>query len=365
MDLHRQAGLRNDTLLRALACQPTEYTPVWLMRQAGRYLPEYNAARERAGSFLRLAKTPALAAEVTLQPLERFALDAAILFSDILLLPDAMGLGLAFSEGEGPRFERPLRDEAAIRKLAAPDPSAELGYVLDAVREVRRALADRVPLIGFCGSPFTLACYMVEGAGSDDWRTLKAMRYARPELLHRILEVNARAVTDTLNAQIEAGAQAVMIFDTWGGILSYEDYEKFSLSYCRRIFERLSKQREGSRVPSILFTKGASPWLAAMMKSGCDALGLDWTADAREARRLAAGKIALQGNLDPSALFAPQKSLREAARSVLDAFGAAPGHVFNLGHGIAAQTPVDAVLALVDEVRTYSRSRRSRIAANP
>ena len=355
--------MKNDTLLRALACQPTDYTPVWLMRQAGRYLPEYNATRSKAGSFLKLAKTPALATEVTLQPLERFPLDAAILFSDILTIPDAMGLGLAFSEGEGPRFERPLRDEAAIRKLAAPDPSAELGYVLDAVREVRRALAGRVPLIGFSGSPFTLACYMVEGAGSDDWRMLKTMLYARPDLLHRILEVNARAVTDYLNAQIEAGAQAVMVFDTWGGILAYEDYEKFSLSYCRKIFENLLKQREGARVPSILFTKGGGPWLAAMMKSGCDAIGLDWTADVREARRIAAGKVALQGNLDPSALFAPPKSVREAARRVLDAFGAAPGHVFNLGHGLAPQTPVDAVAALVDEVRTYSQTRRAKIAA--
>jgi uroporphyrinogen decarboxylase len=354
--------LKNDTLLRALACQPTDYTPVWLMRQAGRYLPEYNATRSKAGSFLKLAKTPDLATEVTLQPLERFPLDAAILFSDILTIPDAMGLGLAFSEGEGPRFERPLRDEAAIRKLAAPDPSAELGYVLDAVRDVRRALAGRVPLIGFSGSPFTLACYMVEGAGSDDWRTLKTMLYARPDLLHRILEVNARAATDYLNAQIEAGAQAVMIFDTWGGMLSHEDYEKFSLAYCRKIFESLLKQREGVRVPSILFTKGGGPWLAAMMQSGCDAIGLDWTADPREARRIAAGKIALQGNLDPSALFAPPKSVREAARRVLDAFGAAPGHVFNLGHGVAPQTPVDAVAALVDEVRTYSRMRRAKIA---
>src|SRR5439155_521877 len=255
-------------------------------RRPGRYLPESNATRARAGSFLKLVRTPALATEVTLQPLERFPLDAAILFSDILTVPDAMGLGLAFSEGEGPRFERPLRDEAAIRKLAAPDPSAELGYVLDAVREARRALAGRVPLIGFSGSPFTLACYMVEGAGSDDWRTLKTMLHARPELLHRILEVNARAVTDYPNAQIETGAQAVMIFDTWGGILSHEDYERFSLSYCRKIFEKLLRQREGSRVPSILFTKGGSPWLAAMMKSGCDAVGLDWSADAREARRV-------------------------------------------------------------------------------
>ena len=353
----RKARLKNDTLLRALLCEPTDYTPVWLMRQAGRYLPEYNATRARAGSFLKLAKTPALAAEVTLQPLERFPLDGAILFSDILTVPDAMGLGLAFAEGEGPRFERPLRDEAAINRLSAPDPSAELRYVLDAVREIRRALAGRVPLIGFSGSPFTLACYMVEGAGSDDWRTLKAMRHARPELLHRVLEVNTRAVTDYLNAQIEAGAQAVMIFDTWGGILAHEDYQPFSLAYSEQILAKLKKQKDGARVPSILFTKGGNPWLGAIMQSGCDAVGIDWTTDPREARRLAAGRTAVQGNLDPAALFAPAPSVRAAVRRTLDAFGAAPGHVFNLGHGILPQTPVDSVAALVDEVRAYSRRR--------
>jgi len=352
--------LKNDTLLRALACQPTEYTPVWLMRQAGRYLPEYNATRSRAGSFLALARSPALATEVTLQPLERFPLDAAIIFSDILTVPDAMGLGLAFTEGEGPRFERPLRDEGAIRALAAPDPAVELRYVLDAVRETSRALAGRVPLIGFSGSPFTLACYMVEGAGSDDWRVLKTMRHARPELLHRILEVNARAVTDYLNAQIEAGAQAVMVFDTWGGILAHQDYEVFSLGYIRKIFEKLTRERGGQRVPSILFTKGGNPWLAAMMASGTDAVGLDWTTDPREARRIAAGRIALQGNLDPAVLFAPADRVRDAARKVIDSFGVAPGHVFNLGHGIQAGTPVDSVSALVDEVRTYSRGLRAK-----
>src|SRR2546422_5034448 len=356
--------LQNDTLIRALARQPTPYTPVWLMRQAGRYLPEYNDARRRAGSFLALCKTPSLATEVTLQPLERFRLDAAILFSDILTIPDAMGLGLYFADGEGPRLERPLRDEASIARLAVPDPAEDLRYVGDAVAEIRRALAGRVPLIGFAGSPYTLACYMVEGGASEDWRTLKTMLHARPELLHRILEVNARAVTDYLNAQIEAGAQAVMIFSTWGGVLSHEDYERFSLSYCRRIFEKLLRQREGSRVPSILFTKGGSPWLAAMMKSGCDAVGLDWSADAREARRVAAGKDAPQGNLDPVALFAPQRSVGGAARRVLDAFRPTAGQQFNLGHGIAPQTPVDAVSALIDEVRTYSRSRRSRVAAD-
>jgi uroporphyrinogen decarboxylase len=350
----------NDTFLRALACQPTEYTPIWLMRQAGRYLPEYNATRVRAGSFLTLAKTPALAAEVTLQPLERFPLDAAIVFSDILTVPDAMGLGLAFTEGEGPRFERPLRDEAAIRNLAVPDPATELRYVLDAVRESRRALAGRVPLIGFAGSPFTLACYMVEGAGSDDWRTLKTMLYARPDLLHRILEVNARAVADYLNAQIEAGADALMLFDTWGGILAHEDYETFSLAYSRRIFASLKK-----KTPSILFTKGGSPWLGAMMKSGCAAVGLDWTSDARAARRLAAGRVALQGNLDPAALFAPAERVREAARKVLDSFGTAPGHVFNLGHGIHPRTPVESVSALIEEVRAYSRRQRTKAMAKP
>ena len=356
--------MKNDTLLRALAREPTEYTPVWLMRQAGRYLPEYNVTRTRAGSFLALAKSPALATEVTLQPLERFPLDAAILFSDILTVPDAMGLGLYFAEGEGPRFERPLRDEAAIRALAAPDPAAKLGYVLDAVREIRRALAGRVPLIGFSGSPFTLACYMVEGSGSDDWRNLKTMLYSRPELLHRILEINARAVTDYLNAQIEAGAQAVMIFDTWGGQLAHADYETFSLAYARRVIGGLKKESEGRRVPSILFTKGGGGWLEAMAASGCDAVGLDWTADARAARRSVGARVALQGNLDPATLFAPPERVRAEARRVLDAFGAAPGHVFNLGHGIAPQTPVESVAALVDEVRAYSRKMRTAPQTN-
>jgi uroporphyrinogen decarboxylase len=355
---HSKAGLKNDTLLRALAGQPTPYTPIWLMRQAGRYLPEYNATRARAGSFLKLAKTPALAAEVTLQPLERFPLDAAIVFSDILTIPDAMGLGLGFAEGEGPRFERPLRDEKEILRLAAPDLAA-LEYVFAAIRESRRAIAGRVPLIGFAGSPFTLACYMVEGGGSDDWRALKSMLYARPELLHRILEVNARAVTDYLKAQIDAGADAVMVFDTWGGILAHDEYERFSLKYSRAIF------REVKNAPTILFTKGGSPWLPAMMASGCSAVGLDWTADARAARELAAGRVALQGNLDPAALFAPPERVREAARKVLDSFGAAPGHVFNLGHGIQPRTPVESVAALIDEVKAYSRQQRPKTTAGP
>jgi len=349
--------LKNDTLLRALARQPTEHTPIWLMRQAGRYLPEYNATRAKAGSFLTLAKTPALATEVTLQPLERFPLDAAILFSDILTIPDAMGLGLHFAEGEGPRFERPLRDERDIAKLAAPDPATELRYVMDAVREIRRQLRDRMPLIGFSGSPFTLACYMIEGSGSDDWRTLKTMRHSRPDLLHRILEVNARAVREYLAAQVEAGVDVCMIFDTWGGTLAHDDYETFSLAYVRPILKAL-------RVPTIFFTKGGNPWLREMMESGASAIGLDWTTDPRAARKLAAGRVALQGNLDPVTLFAPEKAVRAAARIVLDAFGPEPGHIFNLGHGIVPKTPIDAVAALVDEVCAYSNQRsKNRPAA--
>ncbi len=346
--------MSNDTLLKALARQPTAYTPIWLMRQAGRYLPEYNATRAKAGSFLKLAKTPALCCEVALQPLERYRLDAAILFSDILTVPDAMGLGLYFAEGEGPRFERPLRDEAAIARLAAPDPAAELGYVLEAVRQTRRALDGRVPLIGFSGSPYTLACYMIEGSGSDDWARVKQMRRARPDLLHRILEVNALAVADYLNAQVDAGAQVVMLFDTWGGSLGGSDYETFSLAYMRKVLASLRP------VPSILFTKDGGAWLESMAASGCSAVGLDWTVDPREARRRVGDKVALQGNLDPAVLLQPDETVRAEARRVLDAFGSAPGHVFNLGHGITPQARPDAVAALVDEVRAYSSEIRAR-----
>jgi uroporphyrinogen decarboxylase len=356
MGLHREpARLTNDLLLRALRREATERTPVWLMRQAGRYLPEYNATRAKAGSFLALAKTPALATEVTLQPLERFPLDAAILFSDILTIPDAMGLGLYFAEGEGPRFERPLRDENAIAALREPDLNA-LKYVMDAVREIKRALAGRVPLIGFSGSPFTLACYMLEGSGSDDWRRVKALRHSRPELLHRVLEVNARSVTAYLKAQVEAGIDVAMIFDTWGGTLAHADFEPFSLAYMKSIVQAL-------RVPTIVFTKGAAPWLPELMDCGASAIGLDWTIDARRARELARGRVALQGNLDPAALFASEKAVRTAVRAVLDQFGAAPGHVFNLGHGILQKTPVDSVAALVDEVRTYSTARAKNNSA--
>jgi uroporphyrinogen decarboxylase len=351
--------LTNDTFLRALAREETTHTPVWLMRQAGRYLPEYNATRKKAGSFLALAKNPAYATEVTLQPLDRFPLDAAILFSDILTVPDAMGLGLYFAEGEGPRFERPLRDEAAIRALQVPDPGGELRYVTDAVREIRKALAGRVPLIGFSGSPYTLACYMVEGGGSDDYRTLKSMLYGRPDLLHHILDVNARAVTAYLNAQIEAGAQAVMIFDTWGGNLTSAGYEEFSLAYSRKVIAGLTKAHEGRRVPSILFTKGGGQWLEAMAASGCDALGIDWSTNLQAAHARVGSQVALQGNLDPAVLFAPPERVRSEARRVLDAFGSGPGHVFNLGHGISQFTPPESVAALVDEVHTYSIKLRT------
>jgi uroporphyrinogen decarboxylase len=349
------AKLKNDTLIRALLRQPTEYTPVWLMRQAGRYLPEYNQTRSRAGSFLGLCKNPGYATEVTLQPLARFELDAAILFSDILTVPDAMGLGLYFADGEGPKFERPLRDEWAIRDLAVPDPGAELRYVLDAVSEIRRALGGSVPLIGFSGSPYTLACYMVEGGASDDFRTVKAMLYARPDLLHRILEVNAQAVTQYLNAQIEAGAQAVMIFDTWGGNLSHAAYREFSLAYMQRIIAGLKREHAGARIPAVVFTKGCGNWLEDIAATGCDAVGLDWSVDIAQARARIGARVALQGNLDPAVLFAPAEVVQRETEKILAAFGHGSGHVFNLGHGISQYTPADAVKILVDCVHQSSR----------
>jgi uroporphyrinogen decarboxylase len=351
------ARLENDTLIRALLRQPTPYTPIWLMRQAGRYLPEYNATRARAGDFLTLCKTPALATEVTLQPLERFPLDAAILFSDILTIPDAMGLGLAFADGEGPRFARPVRDEAAVGRLAAPRPEAELRYVLDAVREIRRALRGRVPLIGFAGSPFTLACYMVEGGSSADFGTIKAMLYRRPDLLHRLLEVNARAVADYLNAQIEAGVQAVMLFDTWGGTLAHAAYLEFSLAYIRRVVGSLAREAAGERVPSIVFTKGGGPWLESIAACGCDAVAVDWTVSLADARRRVGDRVALQGNLDPLVLLADPAAVRREAQRTLADFGPGPGHVFNLGHGIAPATPPEHVALLVESIHAASRTK--------
>ncbi len=348
------ARLENDTFLRALRREPTPYTPIWLMRQAGRYLPEYNATRARAGSFLALCKSPAAATEVTLQPLERFPLDAAILFSDILTVPDAMGLGLYFAEGEGPRFERTAADEASIARLAPPDPNLELAYVMDAVREIRRALAGRVPLIGFSGSPFTLACYMIEGGASEDFRTVKRLIYARPDLAHKLLAVNARAVADYLNAQIEAGAQAVMMFDTWGGTLAHDAYLEYSLAYMRRVVASLTRSRDDAHVPSIVFTKGGGQWLEAIAGIGCDAVGLDWTASLAAARRRVGDRVALQGNLDPLVLLTTPEAVRREAGRVLADYGPGAGHVFNLGHGIVPQTPPENVAALVDAVREAS-----------
>ncbi len=349
----------NDTFLRALFKEPTEYTPVWLMRQAGRYLPEYCETRRRAGSFLQLCKSPAMACEVTLQPLTRYNLDAAILFSDILTVPDAMGLGLYFTDGEGPRFERPLREEWAIRDLTAPDPWDHLRYVMDAVAEIRRALNNTVPLIGFSGSPYTLACYMVEGGASSDYRRIKGMLYDRPDLLHRILSVTADAVSAYLNAQIESGAQAVMIFDSWGGSLSAAAYQEFSLPYLQRIVGSLIRKQAGEYVPSIVFTKGGGLWLESIADIGCNAIGLDWMIDIGEARRRVGHQVALQGNLDPGVLFASPARVAAEARRVLDSYGSYnTGHVFNLGHGIAQFTPPENVTALVDAVHTHSRLLR-------
>ena len=350
----------NDTFLRALLREPVDYTPVWLMRQAGRYLPEYNETRRRAGSFLNLCKNPQLACEVTLQPLARFDLDAAILFSDILTVPDAMGLGLYFAEGEGPKFERPLRDEWEIRDLTAPDPDVHLRYVMDAVAEIRRALNNSVPLIGFSGSPWTLACYMVEGGASADYRTVKTMLYDRPDLLHHILEVTTAAVIDYLNAQIESGAQAVMIFDSWGGVLSHAAYREFSLGYMQRILASLKRTHGSQRVPNIVFTKGGGQWLEAIADIGCDAIGLDWTTDLGEARQRVGKRVALQGNLDPMALFASPDKVEIEARRVLDSFGADTGHVFNLGHGISQFTPPENVSVLINAVHNHSRRTPAR-----
>jgi len=347
--------LKNDRLLRALLREPVDATPVWIMRQAGRYLPEYRETRARAGSFKTLCTTPELACEVTLQPLRRFALDAAIVFSDILTIPDAMGLGLTFVDGEGPRFERPLRTEADIAKLAVPDPETELRYVLDTLRLVRRELDGKVPLIGFAGSPWTLATYMVEGAGSREFARIKTMVYDQPALAHRLLDVLARSVALYLNAQIAAGAQAVMIFDTWGGVLTARDYRSFSLDYMTQVVRMLTREHEGRRVPVILFTKNGGQWLEAMADTGADALGLDWTIDIARARSRVGARVALQGNMDPAMLHASVDRIRTETESILAAFGRGSGHVFNLGHGITPDVNPEKVAALVDAVHEVSR----------
>ncbi|MFC5497220.1 uroporphyrinogen decarboxylase [Caenimonas terrae] len=358
--------LRNDSFLRACQRLSTPHTPVWLMRQAGRYLPEYRATRARAGSFMGLATNVDYATEVTLQPLERYALDAAILFSDILTVPDAMGLGLSFALGEGPRFASPVRDEAAVQALAVPDMD-KLRYVFDAVTSIRRALDGRVPLIGFSGSPWTLACYMVEGAGSDDYRLVKTMLYSRPDLMHRMLQVNADAVALYLNAQIEAGAQAVMIFDSWGGVLADAAFHEFSLAYTAQVLAKLHRTWEGAAIPRIVFTKGGGLWLEQMAQLDCEVLGVDWTVNLAQARRLVGDRKALQGNLDPNVLFAPPARIEAEARKVLDSFGAphtgagtGPTHIFNLGHGISQHTPPEHVSVLVDAVHAHSRRMRGQ-----
>ncbi len=346
--------LKNDRFLRALLRQPVDVTPVWMMRQAGRYLPEYRATRERAGSFMQLCTTPELACEVTLQPLERFPLDAAILFSDILTIPDAMGLGLSFTEGEGPRFERPLRSAADIDALPIPDPETELRYVMDAVRLIRRELDGRVPLIGFSGSPWTLATYMVEGGTSREFALIKTMLYDQPALLHALLDKLARTVALYLNAQIAAGAQAVMIFDTWGGALSHATYHEFSLRYLTQIVALLKREHAGRRVPVILFTKGGGQWLEAIAASGCDAVGLDWTTDIGAARALVGDRVALQGNIDPMVLFASPERIRAEVAAALASYGAGNGHVFNLGHGILPGVDPAHAGAMVQAVHELS-----------
>ena len=325
------------------------------MRQAGRYLPEYNKTRARAGDFLSLCKNPDFATEVTMQPLARFPLDAAILFSDILTIPDAMGLGLYFAEGEGPKFERPLREEWEIRSLAMPDPAVHLNYVMDAVSQIRKTLDNQVPLIGFSGSPFTLACYMIEGCGGTDFRQIKTMLYQRPDLLHHILDINTKSVTAYLNAQIESGAQAVMIFDTWGGVLSHTAYQEFSLHYMTEILAGLKREHDGERVPSIIFTKGGGLWLESIANSGCDAVGLDWTINISEARKRIGDKVALQGNLDPAILFSTPEVITSEVGKILGDYGNGNGHVFNLGHGISQFTPPESAQSMVDAVHTLSK----------
>ena len=346
--------LQNDIFLRALLRQPTERTPVWMMRQAGRYLPEYRATRARAGSFLKLCMTPELACEVTLQPLDRFSLDAAILFSDILTIPHAMGLGLEFETGEGPVIRRPVRNAGDVARIGVPDPASDLRYVIDAVGLIRRELHGRVPLIGFAGSPWTVGTYVVEGGSSKQFDRIKGMMYGEPATLHRLLDTLARATVAYLNAQIAAGAQAVMLFDTWGGVLTPAQYREFSLNYMVQIVAGLTREADGYIVPRILFTKGGGAWLGEMAQTDCDALGVDWTTDLDTARRTVADRKALQGNLDPSALYATPENIREQVARVLASFGNGHGHVFNLGHGIHPDVAPDNAAAMIAAVHELS-----------
>ncbi len=348
------AELKNDRFLRALLREPVDVTPVWMMRQAGRYLPEYRASRAQAGDFMSLCKNKELACEVTIQPLERYALDAAILFSDILTIPDAMGLGLYFETGEGPKFKKVIRTEADVAALPVPRSASDLDYVMDAVKEIRRELNGRVPLIGFSGSPWTLATYMVEGGSSKDFRHIKEMMYATPQVLHQLLDKLALSVIDYLNEQIHSGAQAVQIFDTWGGALSGPMYQEFSLKYMQQIVNGLVREHEGRKVPVILFTKNGGQWLEAMAATGADALGLDWTTNIDDARRRVGDRVALQGNMDPSVLYASPERIRAEVGDILARFGKGAGHVFNLGHGIHQFVDPDRPKAFVDAVHELS-----------
>ncbi len=350
--------LKNDRLIRALRRQDVDCTPVWIMRQAGRYLPEYRATRERAGDFLTLCQTPELACEVTLQPLERFDLDAAILFSDILTIPDAMGLGLTLHEGEGPRFARPVRSVTEVAALGVPDPERDLGYVMDAIRLIRHELAGRVPLIGFSGSLWTLATYMVEGQGSRDFARIKSMLYNEPSAVRQLLRVLSESVSIYLTAQAQAGAQALMIFDPWGGVPGHAEYRHFSLAPMEQIVEYLRSYPVASQLPLIVFTKGGGQWLARIAAIGCDALGCDWTTSLREARRQVQDQVALQGNLDPAILYASPERIRSGVADVLEDFGPGPGHIFNLGHGVTPGVDPDHVKVLVDAVHEFSRTKR-------
>ncbi len=347
--------LKNDTFIRALLKQPVEYTPIWMMRQAGRYLPEYRAIREQAGSFMGLCTNPELACEVTLQPLRRFDFDAAILFSDILTIPDAMGLGLYFTEGEGPKFKNPVTTTSDINRLPIPDPETDLRYVIDAVRLIRKALDGAVPLIGFSGSPWTLATYMVEGNSSKSFQKVKCLMYGQPKHMHILLDKLAQSVAVYLNAQIAAGAQVVMLFDTWGGMLTTEDYNEFSLYYAKQVRSLLNFGKDKQRIPAILFTKGAGQWLEAMLDAGYDALGLDWQTDIRHARARVGDKVALQGNMDPVTLYAQPDIIVAKAKAILEKYGYGSGHVFNLGHGILPDINPENVKVLVDAVHQHSQ----------
>ncbi|MDP5032408.1 MAG: uroporphyrinogen decarboxylase [Paraglaciecola sp.] len=347
--------LQNDRYLRALLRQPVDMTPVWMMRQAGRYLPEYKATRAEAGDFMSLCKNAELACEVTLQPLRRFELDAAILFSDILTIPDAMGLGLYFENGEGPKFERPLSSMSEVKQLPILDPEVELGYVMNAVRTIRKNLKGSVPLIGFSGSPWTLATYMVEGGSSKAFTKIKKMAFSDPATLHILLDKLADSVILYLNAQIAAGAQSVMVFDTWGGVLSPRDYKDFSLQYMHKIVDGLTRENDGRKVPVTLFTKNGGMWLEAIAATGCDAVGLDWTIDIADAKRRVGDKVALQGNMDPSMLYADAPRIEQEVQTILEGFGQGPGHVFNLGHGIHLDVPPENAKVFVDAVHKLSK----------